>query len=76
MIGDQIVATYIDDVHIGGRVPIEVIAQLTVAGEIDSSPRAAQDVVPDPLIRAKKQLVEAEAFLELARIFKNMGLMR
>ncbi len=76
MIGDQIVATYVDEVHIGGRVPLEVVAQLTVAGEIDSSPRAAQDVVPDPLVRAKKQLVEAEAFLELARIFKNMGLMR
>jgi TolA-binding protein len=76
MIGDKIVATYIDDVHIGGRVPIEVTAELTVAGEIDSSPRAAQDVVPDSLVRAKKQLVEAEAFLELARIFKDMGLTR
>ena len=74
VIGDQIVATYIDEVHIGGHVPIEVTAELTVAGEIDSSPRAAQDVVPDALVRAKKQLVEAEAFLELARIFKDMGL--
>jgi len=75
-IGDQIVATYVDDLHIGGHVPIETTAQIVVAGEIDSSPRAAQDVVPDPLVRAKKKLVEAEAFLELARIFRDMGLAR
>jgi len=75
-IGDRIVATYVDDLHLGGHVPTEVTAQIMVAGEIDSAPRAAQDVVPDPLVRAKKQLVEAEAFLELARIFRNMGLTR
>jgi len=75
-IGDQIVATYVDELHIGGHVPVEMTAEIVVAGEIDSSPRAAQDVVPDPLVRAKKQLVEAEAFLELARIFKDMGLTR
>jgi len=75
-IGDRIVATYLDERHIGGEMPVEVTAQLAVAGEVDASPRAAQDVVPDPLLRAKKQLVEAEAFLELARIFKDMGLTR
>lgn len=75
-IGDQIVATYVDDRHIGGQLPVELTAAIMVAGEIDSSPRAAQDVVPDALVRAEKQLVEAEAFLELARIFKDMGLTR
>jgi len=74
-IGDEIVATYVDECHIGGKSPVEVTAKLMVAGEIDSAPRAAQDVVPDALIKARKQLVEAEAFLELARIFKSMGLM-
>ena len=73
-VGDQIVATYVDELHILGRVPIEVTAKLVVAGRIDSAPRAAQNVVPDPIIKARKQLVEAEAFLELAKIFKNMGL--
>jgi len=73
-IGDEIVATYVDESHILGKIPIEVTAKLTVAGEIDSSPRAAQDVVADPLIKARKQLIEAEAFLELAKIFKDMGL--
>jgi TolA-binding protein len=75
-IGDHIVATYVDDLHIGGHAPIETTAKIVVAGEIDSSPRAAQDIVPDPLVRAQKKLVEAEAFLELARIFKDMGLTR
>jgi TolA-binding protein len=43
-------------------------------GEIDSRPRATQNVVPDPVIRAKKEIVEATAYLELAKIFKSMGL--
>ena len=73
-VGDQIVATYIDDCHILGKSPVAITAKLVVAGEIDSAPRAAQDVVPDPLIKARKDLVEAEAYLELARIFKSMGL--
>jgi TolA-binding protein len=74
-LGDEIVAIYVDDSHILGKTPIEVTAKLMVSGEIDSSPRAAQDVVPDALVKARKQLIEAEAFLELAKIFKNMGLM-
>ena len=74
-LGDQIVAMYVDESHIMGKTPIEVTAKLVVAGEIDSSPRAAQDVVPDALVKARKQLIEAEAFLELAKIFKDMGLM-
>lgn len=73
-IGDEIVASYVDESHILGKSPVEITAKLVVAGEIDSSPRAAQDVVPDPVVKARKELVEAEAFLELAKIFKNMGL--
>lgn len=73
-IGDEIIATYVDDCHILGKSPVAITAKLVVAGEIDSAPRAAQDVVPDPLIKARKDLVEAEAYLELARIFKGMGL--
>jgi len=74
-LGDEIVAVYVDESHILGKTPVEVTAKLVVAGEIDSSPRAAQDVVPDALVKARKQLIEAEAFLELAKIFKDMGLM-
>jgi TolA-binding protein len=45
-----------------------------VSGEIDNQPRAVQYEVTDPVVAAKKNLVEATAFLELARIFKAMGL--
>jgi TolA-binding protein len=74
-LGDEIVAVYVDESHIMGKTPVEVTAKLVVAGEIDSSPRAAQDVVPDALVKARKELIEAEAFLELAKIFRDMGLM-
>lgn len=73
-VGDEVVATYIDDLHIAGSTPREVAAQIKVVGEIDSRPRATQNVVPDPLLRTKKELVEATAYLELAKIFKSMGL--
>lgn len=71
---DEIVASYIDEAHIGGTAPREVTAHIRVVGEIDSRPRATQNVVPDPVIRAKRDLVEATAYLELAKIFKSMGL--
>jgi len=73
-IDDQVVASYVDELHIGGAVPREVTAQVRVVGEIDSRPRATQNVVTDPILRTKKELVEATAYLELAKIFKSMGL--
>ena len=75
VVGDEVVATYLDELHVNGDIPLEIAAKLEVAGEIDSAPRAAQSVVADPVVRARKDLVEAEAYLELARIFKSMGLM-
>ncbi|MBM4030352.1 MAG: tetratricopeptide repeat protein [Planctomycetes bacterium] len=71
---DEIVAIYADELHAGGAMSREVTATIRVVGEIDSRPRATQNVVPDPVIRAKKDLVEATAYLELAKIFKSMGL--
>ncbi len=73
-LGDEVVATYVDELHIGGQVPREATASIGVAGEIDARPQPRQNVVPDPILRAKKNLVEATAYLELARIFKSMGL--
>jgi TolA-binding protein len=73
-IGDEIVASIVDERHIGGTAPRTASATLTVASEIDSKPRAVQYEVGDPVVAAKKGLVEAEAFLELGRIFKSMGL--
>jgi len=73
---DEILVSYVDELHIGGAVAREVTAQIKVVGEIDSRPRATQNVVPDPVIRAKKDIVEATAYLELAKIFKSMGLVK
>jgi TolA-binding protein len=74
MIGDEVVATYVDELHIDGDSPRQVVVRTRVAGEIESDPRATQSVVYDPILRAKKFNVEATAFLELARIFRSMGL--
>jgi len=73
---DEIVVSYTDELHIGGETPRVVESSLKIGGEIDNRPRASQDVVADPVIRARKNLVEATAFLELARIFQSMGLMK
>jgi len=73
-VGDEIVATYVDELHIGGEVPRQIAATIQVVGEIDGRPRATQNIVPDPILRARKHLVEATAYLELARIFRSMGL--
>ena len=73
-INDEVVATYVDELHIGGKIPRTVEAILPIAGELNNSPRATQDVVFDPLVRARKNLVEASAYLELTKIFMSMGL--
>ena len=75
-VGDEVVATFVDELHVGGTAPRTVTATTTVASEIDSKPRAVQYEVGDPVVAAKKSLVESSAFLELGRIFKAMGLMK
>ncbi len=72
--GDEIVATYTDELGITGPGRRTVSISLPVAGQLNNRPRIAQDVVIDPVVRSKKNLVESEAYLELARIFKSMGL--
>lgn len=72
--GDEIFAVCVDERHIGGESPREMQASIVVAGEIENRPMATQYVVADPVVRAKKNAVEATAYLELARIFKSMGL--
>ena len=73
-LGDEVVVTYVDERHIGGRTPRQVSATIRVAGDVDVRPRATQNIVPDDVLRSKKLLVEATAYLELARIFRSMGL--
>jgi TolA-binding protein len=71
---DELVVTYVDELHIGGEVPRQVNAAVKVAGELESRPSATQYVVFDPIVKAKKNLVEGTAYLELGRIFSSMGL--
>lgn len=73
-IDDEVLVVYLDDFHIRGDSPAEISARLKVAGEIENRPRATQPFVPDPVLKARKQLVESEAYLELGRIFQGMGL--
>ena len=50
-VGDEIVATFVDELHVGGTAPRTVTAATTVASEIDSKPRAVQYEVGDPVVR-------------------------
>jgi TolA-binding protein len=75
-VNDEILATYVDERHIGGESLRQAVATIKVIGEIDGRPRATQNVVPDAVLKAKKNLVEATAYLELAKIFRSMGLMK
>lgn len=73
-VGDEVVVTYVDELHIAGELQREVTDKATVVSEIDSRPHATQYLVSDPVVAAKKNIVESTAFLELGRIFKSMGL--
>lgn len=73
-INDEIIVSYHDHLHINGEVSRLVTATIKVIGEIDGRPQATQNVVYDAVVRARKQLVEGAAFLELGRIFRDMGL--
>lgn len=75
-VGDEIAAVYMDELNVNGAERKEVKAVVPVIGEIDGRPLATQNVVFDPMVKARKQIVEATAFLELTRIFRSMGLMR
>jgi len=75
-IGDELVATFVDELHIGGTSPRTVTATTVVASEIENKPRATQYEVADKVVAARKNLVEATALLELGRIYKAMGLMK
>lgn len=75
MIDDQVLAQYTDELHLGGDHSETRTAEIEVVGEFDNSPRPTQNVVPDAMVKARKNLVEGSAFLELAKIFSDMGLM-
>ena len=73
-VGDEVIASFVDELHIGGRSTRLATATIKVSGEITSRLGTSVNFVPDAILRAKKNLVEGTAFLELARIFASMGL--
>jgi TolA-binding protein len=73
-VSDEIVVTFVDELHIGGRSPRIARDSIQVAGEITSKLGTSVNYVPDAVLRARKNLVEATAYLELAKIFASMGL--
>jgi tetratricopeptide (TPR) repeat protein len=75
-VGDELVAIYADEKHISGNQKRDVFAVITVSGDIESHPVVMQNIVTDPVVKARKSMVEAKAYLELAKIFKDMGLLR
>jgi outer membrane protein assembly factor BamD (BamD/ComL family) len=74
VLSDEIMASYTDEKHIAGGDANEITAKVRVYGEINDLPTIDQNVVQDSFVKAKKDMVEAEAYLELARIFNSMGL--
>jgi TolA-binding protein len=74
-LNDEVIVSYEDRLHIGGEAPRIAKSKTTVIDSMGGEPRAMQSMVADPVLRAKKNAVEATAYLELARIFKAMGLM-
>jgi len=73
-VGDELIASYVDELHSAQAGPIEVAARLMVAGGVGTDISYVHSVVPDAVLRARKEVVEARAYLELARIFNGMGL--
>ena len=74
-LGDEIVVTYLDEKHIGGA-PRTISATIVVAAGIEGKLQNTFSEVGDPVVAAKKNLVEGTAYLELGRIFRSMGLLK
>ncbi len=74
MQGDEVVAYYVDEMHIGGAFDREVTVSLPVVGEFRPELQTPGGDSGDTIINARKNLTEGQAYLELARIFKDMGL--
>ncbi len=73
-LGDEVIATYVDSLHVQGTFDRTMTAKLQVAGYIQEYAKAMTTVVNEPLLKTKKNLVEGMAFFELGKIFRDMGL--
>ena len=71
---DELVVSYVDNVHLYGDDPRESTARIKVSGSVNSGVTADQYVVFESVIKARKNSVEAEAMQQLGLIYKDMGL--
>lgn len=71
---DELVVTYVDRVHVYGDEARESVSRVKVSGSVNSGVTADQYVVFEPILKARKSSVEAEALCGLGSIYKDMGL--
>jgi TolA-binding protein len=72
--GDQVHIVIEDDRHVEGDFSRVVEVSLNVLGEFDATIRPQGQSSDDARLQAEKNTIEAEAFLELGKIFNGMGL--
>jgi tetratricopeptide (TPR) repeat protein len=71
---DELEVTYVDKVHLYGDKPRTSVSRIKVSGSVNSGVTADQFVVFEAVLKARKNLVEAEALKGLGLIYKDMGL--
>jgi len=71
---DELEVTYTDKVHLYGDKPRTSTSRIKVSGSVNSGVTADQFVVFEAVLKARKNLVEAEALKGLGLIYKDMGL--
>jgi len=71
---DELVVSYVDNLHVFGNEPRESVARVKVTGSVNSEVSATTYEVFEPILKARKGSVEAEALRGLGRIYKDMGL--
>ncbi|MBT3568268.1 MAG: tetratricopeptide repeat protein [Opitutae bacterium] len=71
---DELIVSYLDDVHVYGEDSRESTATIKVSGSVKSDPTADTFEVFEIILRARKGRVEAEALAGLGQIYKDMGL--
>ena len=71
---DEVVLSYTDADHIGGSVARELSASAKVLTGRMQDVEITNNVVTDPELKARKNLVEAQLYLRLAQVFKDVGL--
>jgi outer membrane protein assembly factor BamD (BamD/ComL family) len=72
--GDRLVIRYKDQLHGAGDFERIVEAQIPVAGRYTGSLEKVGGDLAEAVNAARKNLIESRAYLELARIFDDMGL--